>query len=267
MREQLLVYRTATKDELEAYWPGGEENPGKDLWAWILCHANLCRFLGRKDDQAKTSDLTRRRQLAQEAIAELPETVQLTARDAEDRPKTVTVYPKGDVALREIHARNMVLGSLIDDAEILQHHGGQNDVELLVRCLQEQSYLQRVIVWIATHPGPRLPFAEGETSPTPPDWLQDLSTIDFYLIAPAVQRVNVLRLSGLEQSQTSKKRPDWSVFWSLQESERGISAAQLQRDHSLAAVLASAAERGRAHAEAAEQAKKQQPRVKQRRSA
>ena len=88
MRQQLLVYRTASQEEVAAYWPGGEENPERDLWAWILCHANLCRFLGRKDEQSRSNEESKRKRLAQEAIAEVPEVVQLTSKDDHGRPLT-----------------------------------------------------------------------------------------------------------------------------------------------------------------------------------
>lgn len=256
IREQLTARGTATPEELAAYWPGGAENPGKRLWNWIDCHSNYVRFCGRIETELKglfRSDEARQ-QAVLDALAERAEQVTLTSKEVDGRPLQLTVYPKGDVALRAVHAANLYLGQLIDDCEALQAAGTALDLELIVRAREEQSYVQRMIVWIATTPGPGLPFAEGERHPELPEEFADLSSIDFYLLANAFQKVNLARLTALDKGNRSKSRPDWSVFFASMAVELNTTPAALMRDWSLAALLATASERARGHEEARQRA-------------
>lgn len=266
-RQSLLVRQVATRAEVEAAWPGSPENPDKTLWGWIRCYGTLRVLVARLDPGRSPgallgADAAARQQLVLDALADQPELVTLSGNDGTGAPARVMVYPKSDLALREIHHRNLVLATITDDAEMLQREGTAADVELLIRASEEQSYLQRLIVWIATTPGPGLPFPEGERAPTLPEAVAALSPVDFYVVAAAFLRVNVTRLAALESARSSAKRPDWPVFFAGVAGELGMSTAALMRDHSLASVLAAAAERARAHEEAMAQAKQEADRAR-----
>lgn len=262
-RQSLLVRGKVTRAEIEAAWPGGADNQELTTWGWVKCYGTLRTLLGRLDPKVIDFDTEKRRRLILDAMAETPEAVELTHADpATGEARVVYVHPKSDVACHEIHNRNLVLARLIDDAEVLRALGNQTeDLEICIRASEEQAYLQRLICWIAITPGPGLPYPEQMREPVLSDEVRDFSTVDYYLVADAFQRVNVLRLAALHDSKTSSKRPDWPVFFASVAGELGgeVSAARLMRDRSIAAVLAEAAERARGREEARVQSERTVP--------
>jgi hypothetical protein len=232
-REQAINGRLATPEEIAKQWPGGEYNPGKTLKQWAGCYGwlkGLCVQIKMREEQRARDSANKRTQVL-DAIAEIPETVFLMQMGEDGERKTLTVYQKSDVALRVIHGLNLQLASLVDDYKVITEHGSQDDTELIVRLLAEQSYLQRVIVWIATSRGPRLPFEEGDLRPEPPAHLSALHSLDFYTVAQAFQRVN-------------------AVFWSGMEEVTGKPAPELMRDRGLLSLVAAASERIRSQEDA-----------------
>lgn len=261
-RDQLLAGRLATAEEITECYPGGAKNDKKHLRGWARAYGLLLGLTRRVEIKDRQNDRTTagKRAAVLDAIAETPEVVELVSRDADGAPRTLTAYQKGDVALRRIHGLNLQLAELVDAYAALTAHGAREDLELLVRVLDEQSYLQRVIVWIATTAGPRLPFGEDEVRPEVPAALADLSPLDFYLLAQAFQRVNVAPFAALESSTAPRTRPDWSVFWSGMEFETKTPTPVLMRDRGLLSLVATASEhaRGRAEAEARAKAERKQ---------
>jgi hypothetical protein len=264
LREQILGARTPLIADgrvvdaayIAQYWPGGSLNERKDLKGWASCYGvlkGLCRLF---DNSQQPADRAAKRAAVLDAIAEVPERVDLIARDAEGDPRSLTVYQKGDVALRAVHGVNVQLAYLVDSYGLLTKHGEQDDVELVVRLLSEQSYLQRILVWIATTKGPGLPYDEGDVRPEPPADLASLHPLDFYSLSQAFARVNVAGFAALESATTPRTRPDWSVFWSGMEEVSGVPAPRLMRDRGLLSLVASASERVRGHEAAAKEAER-----------
>lgn len=249
--------KTVDADYIAKYWPGGALNDRKDLKGWVRCYGVLTGLTRLFDKTQQPSQIAARRAAILDAIAEVPETVALVQRDAEGETRTLTVYQKSDLALRLIHSINVILASLVDDYQILTTHGTQDDTELVVRLLAEQSYQQRLLVWIATTPGPGLPFSESETRPELPPPLADLHPLDFYTIAQAFHRVNVAGFAALESSTAPKSRADWSVFFTAMEFETGTPVPRLMRDRGLLSLVATAGEHARGRAEAEDRAKHQ----------
>lgn len=256
LREQLLAGRLATPEEVASYWPGGAENDLKNLKGWIYCREQYARMAARVEQRERDRGATQatKRAAVLDALAETPELVELVAVDETGNRRTLTVYPKSDAALRKVHVLNLRLASLVDDYHVISTHGGQNEIDAVETCLYMQGYIQRVIVWIATTEGPRLPFDERVRFPDVPEEINELSPLDFYSIAQAFQRVNVARFAALESATTPKSRPDWSVFWSGMEFETGTPARELMFDRSLTAVVAAASERARGQHEAQQRA-------------
>lgn len=238
------------------YWPGGELNDRKDLKGWARCYGVLTGLTRLLDKSKETTERAAKRAAVLDAIAEVPEVVELVQRDADGQPRTLTVYQKSDVALRTAQGISVYLASLVDDYHVITQYGTQDDVELVQRCLDEQSYQQRLLAWIATSEGPRLPFPEGERRPTLPDHLATLHPLDFYSLAQAFQRVNVAGFAALEHATKPGSRPDWSVFWSGLEMELKEAAPKLMRDRGLLSLIAMASELARGRAEADAQAKR-----------
>jgi hypothetical protein len=175
-----------------------------------------------------------------DALADTPESVTLVAVEAGADPVRLTVYPKGYVALRAIQTRNLLIASLTDDLKALETHGGPADLDVIIRAQEEMGYQERVIAWIATTPGPGLPFPEEDWRPTLPPQFADIHPHDFYALAGAFQRVNATRLLLLDSSSRSETRPNWSVFFAMMAETLNASTAELMRDWSLASLIAQA---------------------------
>lgn len=255
-RDTILVHRLAPEAEVHAYWPGGEANPRKNLSAWIWCFARYCAFLDRDTETRKLVTSPSRQAVVRDALADEPETVTLAGANDDGSPKTVTVYPKSEVALVAIHKRNLWLATITEQAETIAACGDTAaDLELLGRAYDEQSYLRRVIAWIACTNGVRLPFDRDAQRPTPPTEWDDLHAADFYAIAAAFQRVNMMRLAALDLTRKSDSRPDFTVFIASIAATLNTTTAGVLNDMSLAGALAAAAERGRGYEEAEKKAK------------
>lgn len=259
-REQFLGRSAEWDAEIATYWPGGSDNKetrGRMPWIRVLVFfGGLAREQERilREQDAKTEAA---KQAALEAVIDVPQSVELHTLDEHGARREVTVYAKSDVALREIHARHLLLAQLLDDGAVLERDGSPESLELRIRILEEQSYQQRVIAWIATTPGVGLPFPERAPRPVTPPEIDALMTLDFYVIAQAMQRVNVAALAALKPSLTNGSSPDWSVFYSSIGLETGVAPASLARDRSLVGLVAQAAEASRGRAEAEERAKRE----------
>jgi hypothetical protein len=262
-RQQLIAGRLATADELAPYWPGGEENEiaaGKRATVrhWLRCYTVYGGFARRVEwrEAKRDGSAEGQRRVLLDAIGEVPEVVELMGIDpATNRRRTLTVYQKSDVALKEVHKANMDLAICVEQYEAWTQRDTVAAVEAAGRWLDEMTYLQRLIIWIVTTGGPRLPYPEGERCPDLPPEYADLSPVDFYGVAQAYQRVNVLPLTVLEQSLTPKGRADWATFWAGAEAETGVAAPMLRRDRGLAGLVCTVTERARAQDEARAEAK------------
>jgi hypothetical protein len=269
LREQILGARTPLIADgrvvdaayIAQYWPGGSLNERKDVKGWANCYGvlkGLCRLF---DKSQQPADRAAKRAAVLEAIAETPEVVELVGTREDGTQRTLTVYQKGDVALRKVHGLNIQLAQMVDDYAVIAKHGGPDATEALTGCLEMQSYLQRCIVWIATTPGPRAPFADAVRWPDLPPELDDLHGLDFYSLAQAFQRVNVAGFAALESATTPRTRPDWSVFWSGAEEVTGSPAPVLMLDRGLLSLVATCSERARGTEEAHKRAESERKRA------
>lgn len=256
LRALFLEDGTATAQDLDPYWPGGDENrlDGQDAWimAYGRCLWVLGRQIGKEQAERSSSRMTPKQADVLRALRADPERVELLA-DGETR-REMTVYPKSALALEHISAANLLLAFLTDAEEDLTAQLDAETVSLLIDVRAKRGYLERLACWIATHPGPGLPYPEHEREPALPDAINALTPFDYYLLAAAFQRVNGERLQGLEATGQKGKRADWGGFFVGAASELGVAARTLLRDMSLVEVVATVSEKGRLHAEAREQA-------------
>jgi len=122
------------------------------------------------------------------AVAEKPESVQCS-------DGVHYVYPKSYHALEWLCSLDIVHRAALDKAiaaEALQvpEDRAVQHLAPLIRDLHV-----RLWVWILTHRGPELPFAEDEPLPQAPAWIDALAPQDLMAILRAHQRVNATRLS------------------------------------------------------------------------
>src|SRR5687767_15291366 len=123
MRNSLLARRAVDPVKIAHYWPGGEENTNKKLWGWIRCYAQFYSYTRRKDPNEVEQERLGKQSALLEALADEPEVVRLSARQADGEHETMTVYPKSYVALDELHSRNLALARLSDQVAAIEAAG------------------------------------------------------------------------------------------------------------------------------------------------
>lgn len=180
---------TVPTEELEKYWPGGEENPGRDFGAWVWCWGSLMRFLGRDDRPEKRDQITDAAVAA--ALACEPHAVHLS--DGTTRH----VYPKSYHALRWLDSldRTLLLSQTAADQAL--DVPAQNAVTTLGPLVE--SLAVRLWAWVLTHPEPGLPFDEQEAA-EPPAWTATLSPLDLLTLVKAHGQVNATRNAIIAQA-------------------------------------------------------------------
>lgn len=266
LKERCAEYRTvflgdgtASAEEMDPYWPGGDENPHAGLDGWVLTYGRclwlLGRAIGKERAIADASRLGTNDAQKLQALHSEPESVELLGRTPEGAPHRVIVYPKSGLALEHIGAATLILAHLRDQLEVLEAHGGPDDLDAIVEAREHVGYFERLCCWIATHPGPGLPYPRGVKRPEIPETIEQFSPLDYFLVAQACQRVNVARLQALEASESSDKRPDWPAFYVGAAAQLNTSVQLLWEAEPLAAIAARASEHARIQEEAKERAK------------
>jgi hypothetical protein len=259
IREELRFRRCATGEELEAYWPGGSENPGKDIDAWIYCYASMVRFCDRLDaaDERKAAAESGSENEVIRALADTPEPVVLSS------GKTVTIHPKSLIALEFIERLDHRIQWLTEKRADLLKRNGYDDVKLIDDAVAEINLLYGVIAWAALHEGCGLPFSEIEVLTTLPEEVRSLSPTDFPMVHNAFLKVNAIRLHVLLMMYSEKQAPEpgarqsWATFFAMREEQSHTPAKTLMRERSLASQVAASLLAADVHLEAREKAERE----------
>lgn len=274
----------ATSEELAALTPGSPENPDTSWWAWVRFHGRLQVLNDRHDRPASpvTAELVQDDTRVTDALRGAPKRVRLLGRPAvpvrkatkkkaaqpavEAEPREVWVHPKSYLALLECHVRGIRLGWLADRIHELEQEPDARALDLLTAAIAELSYQQRVLAWIATTPGPGLPFPDfPATPPIPPVDFDEWDGWDHLALLQGFQEVNSLKLPALEKLLHGVPREDstgpqlngWSVFFSTVAQELGDDTVRIMRDRSLVGLMATVRVAGGAKAVAMANARAQ----------
>lgn len=240
--------------ELDAYWPGGGENSDRGLDGWVRCLCNYARFLERGSAPAATPvPLAEAEQAAMAALERRVASVTLTAVSSDGGPLTVSVHPKGLVALERLQDRGRAIAYLASEvAALAKQEQTPELLEVLSRAGAELTYQYRLIAWTVTSPGAGLPFPEDAARPALPtgaewQWLHELTTLDYYLLADACQTLHARRLLLLEgllapddAPAGALRRPSFAEFAAAYSEQRHVAPATLLRDFDLPGVIAAA---------------------------
>jgi hypothetical protein len=266
-RAALRVRGDVAESEIAAYWPGGPENPEppRSIGAWIYCALQLARFFGRTEAREAYEAAPERNAEAQAAaLAALraePVPVELVAREADGSPVVRHVHPKSFLALLELTHRTRCIGALVQAAEHVAVQAVDGDaaaLELLDRVHQELAYQYRLLAWIATTPGPGLPYEETTPTPVLPDgpaftWLHALDALDYYRLALATQQANAERLALVQGMLTPDTdggpvaRPSFGSLFVGYAEAKHVPPRAVMRDWSLAEVVTDAQLQAEAH--------------------
>lgn len=266
LAEDLLRSGTVTADALRDLKPGGRENPTRDGSAWLRFFGQLQLLRGRAQGPggaAGTSDASPELRASDAvAIAALSEQPARVA-----SAPGLSVYPKSFAALLHCHAREIMVCHLARVVGIANRADAPDAlVSALTEAADELGYQTRLLAWIATSPGPALPFGDADTpAPALPREIADLDAFVVLDINRTFAKVNWASLKAMEalitpddETEGPSRRLAWSPFFGSLSIELHENPVDLIRHRSLASVLAStqlaASSRREAMADAKERA-------------
>ncbi|HET8777980.1 MAG TPA: hypothetical protein VFN76_10005 [Candidatus Limnocylindria bacterium] len=270
LKEHIVFRSLASAEELAAYWPGGAENPGKDVRAWIFCWANLMRMFGRIEDRRveQEQDDSRVQQLVSEALSDTPEIVELSG------GSVVSVYPKAFDALTWVRDREWEIDWLVERRDRLRARGAfAENPRLLERVRTMIVYEYHLLAWAVTHHDVYLPFPPADPPEDVPEQIARLTTKDLERIRLAHLHVNAVSIALLSRYLSQKASGDpsaekgnWNVFFSQLGDAHHVSTVLLRRERSLRSEIGQALQAADAHERAMQAAKaKADAEAKQRR--
>lgn len=234
----------ATAVELDAYRPGGEENPEKHgLGPWVFWYGNLCRFNARADNAVAAPVLAESNAVAVLAMADMPVPIALRQDPGwTDKPSTAFVHPKSLHALLHLRAYEDALEHLAFYVNKLSVSREAEAMKLVSRTLEAMSWEYAVMAWILTTPGPGLPFEPNEGMPEPPATFRKWLPEDFIEVARANLVVNGARLKQTRQlcravQEGEPHRPVFSVLLASLGLEAGMDWRLLTKDRTLVGLL------------------------------
>lgn len=241
----------ATDAEIDAYRPGGAENPGKDAFGWLAFYRRLHRLHARVESpggaatagpQASPVD----EEIVLGALREDPVAVTLVA-PPEGGPTQLVVRVLSEHALRHLDARDDLLNCLARHAQALQASHNPEEHALRLQLMEEITYQQQVCAWICTSEAwPRLPF-DPRITPRPevPADYSALHPLDTVRIQAAHHRLNAVALTVTRRmvsiADDGNRGGSWRTFFSTLEREANgtIPAREFMRDRPLVSLLAS----------------------------
>lgn len=267
LRSALIGNRFATAAEFEPFWPEPPEwgiriSPQAYLnrhptgphaaraaqlvewdaeYEWTVCLTKTAIMFGERNALLRpTSEHAREKVMA--GMLAQPKDVLLASGE------TATVYPKSYDCLRMFSTRGWAIELLKVRRDALVSATETDEVnrdvvpepvaaiEAVQHALSDQEAL---LCWVATSPGPYLPWVEGDRAPDGDPWVPteptprrfyELNVLDVLFIREAFQEVNFLPLHYLPRVSGKKGHSEWDGFqsWFAQRSRRrGVPAKYL----------------------------------------
>jgi hypothetical protein len=231
---------------IEPYRPGGDENSGRDAFAWLKfwrqlqrLHARAQRDDGNGGGVESSADET----LLLDAVRDAGKPVELVLQDENGEPRRLVVRQLSFEALMHLNARDRLVGVLARQAERLARATSSEDAETFQAVSDELAYQQAIAVWVSCGDTARLPFDPQKTPrPTPPDWARDVTPIDITRIVSAMHRVNGYALLALRRvidpSDEPGARASWLTYFTSIGGEGDTPPVEFIRDRGLVGLIA-----------------------------
>jgi hypothetical protein len=221
--------------------PGGPGNPAKGADGWLVYYRTLvaahARLTHRGGTDAAPGDRAGLAILSERAM-----TRQSMVAAADGTPRTITVYPKAFEALRQMAMIEAELTKLLPWQRAIMEDP-EAEPSLAGRVVGAVLDSHRLLAWIATHPGPGLPWDDGQGPPEVlPEWVMAWTSIELHEIRMLHEEVNHHQLLAARrlletESSTSEGAPSWSRFFVGAAELLGTTERVLLRDRSLLSVL------------------------------
>lgn len=226
--------------KVEAFRPGGKQNPERDAKGWYVWVRALAMALGRAtpEDGAAAPEADR---ATVETLSGAPLTRRSLIAADDGAPVELTVYPKSFSTLAHLHGRDLILARLQPTVEALIRDEAL-DGPLVRRVLEAIANEHRLCAWIATTPGPGMPFEQAAPPPEFPEHVVAWHPTEVLQIREMHLEVNHLRIAATQKLLTPDTDPatggSWSSFFATVAKEFGTAPEVLMHDRSLLSVLA-----------------------------
>lgn len=248
MKDTIEARSLATKEEVAAWWPGGEHNRARTLGGWIVCYGQMCSFVGRR--AVTTAEAERRERTMINALRNAPKAVPLIS-PIEGQPATLYVHPKGADALWTLAELERVLRETIlwREAILQQDPQPPEGMTALGHIARMLARLHAIFAWIVTCPGPGVPYMAHFALPwdlaeEPPAWCTALDAMDLLQLAQAHTEVNLGRLQALPKlapADPAERGHGWATFFQSYAAEAKIPPAELMAWHPMTGLLTASA--------------------------
>lgn len=268
LRAALLGAQVISATDIAPYWPGGAENPTRDIRAWINCYAQLARFSARSEARQEFTHGEHSGRSA-ELIALLANTprrvrllVPLNIEDNSDPIEEVVVGYRSWTALRMIAVYARIATRIAIDLEVLETSSAHADLLLEGHAWHERILL--TMVWAAMHDDPNggLPWNHRTTIwPDLPAFLESMSVVDRLSVQHAYADVHGRALTVLSPYLAPEKERDplggWHTFFAGYASEHDVAVDTMMDARPFAPFLAQLSLAAHSAREQAEKAKEE----------
>lgn len=247
LREQLSVAAAdvVSPAEIEAYWPGGQENSVEGRGAWIYCYANYCRLADRMRPDHVAVDADEAERARVEGLTEKPQPVRLTD------GQTVHVHPLGYEALEFLTTLDRAVTLAQEQAAAVALQCGPASEQVLALQPIVRAYAVRLWAWILTSGSTALPFDPIVDDPAPPAWTAALTPEDLLGLFAAHRAVNAQRnalIASLFPSSTEAPvKLSLAGFIGAYAHEKGQDARHFLRSFSIGKLFAQAVSAAQQH--------------------
>jgi hypothetical protein len=244
LERSVLKQSTTSPEKLAAQRPGGAENPDTSAMGWLSYLQWLSTEFGRGPMVPQSTSLRWSAQASDDlrtALAAEPITLQL------ESGREVAVHPKSLHALSRVAHGQLCLEWLIAHRVAVEDAPDPTAAHLALhrQAVDAEAVLVAEFVWIATHPGPGLPWDDNEGPTLPPAWTRDeITPGDVLRLQAAFAEVNLARVSTLSArvraligGGASDAAP-LASFLGIVASEHGVRPEEIARTWSVAGAFA-----------------------------
>jgi hypothetical protein len=253
----------ATAAQIDAVRPGGAENLDRSAMGALFFFGALSRWhaQGPQQPHGKASMRWSPSEIRdiQDALAATPIPVPLEC--APDK----SVFPKGEFAIRRLEEIDHALGWLAVRRVAAEYELEENAtpaaLEAIRLCDEAIAQLSREFIWILTHPGADVPWADnGEWEHQPPKWTRAATTFDFIAVQRAHREVNSSRAEACSArlrhlAKTEDSMP-MEAFTGLMANELAVQPRELVRKWSRGELFVQALLKADAHQRAVDAAER-----------
>lgn len=249
-RAALLDAHVVTEEEIRQVWPGGPDNPGRDVFAWLHTYWNIARFMARSEARqefeagaspARSDQLLHLQQGTPRTVALL-----VPLEREGERVHEVHLHHKSFTSLRRLATYARLAAQLL--VYIRQLEETPEHAELIIAAHEWRERILLMLIWGAIGTD-----AEGRTAGIPwnplhepfpelPAWLTGMHETDVLAVHMAYAEQYgkaLLAVAPFITGGDEDKDPlaGWETFFASYATEKGLEAQHLMQDRAFLPFL------------------------------